>query len=130
LKSSCGETQTPREGEEARPKKSRYSEEQMAMALRQVEAGAPVAEVCPKMQVTESTFFRWKKVYGHLGIAELRRLKQLEAENHKLKQLQQTLDAWRADCNNVRPHSGSANEPPVRDRGGGRRILTGERLLS
>ena len=68
-------------------KKSRYSEEQIAMALRQVEAGAPVAEVCRKMQVAESTFFRWKKVYGGLGIAELRRLKQLEAENRKLKQL-------------------------------------------
>lgn len=68
-------------------KKSRYSEEQIAMALRQVEAGAPVAEVCRKMQVAESTFFRWKKVYGGLGIAELRRLKQLETENRKLKQL-------------------------------------------
>jgi putative transposase len=68
-------------------KKSRYSEEQIAMALRQVEAGAPVAEVCRKMQVAESTFFRWKKVYGGLGIAELRRLKQLEEENRKLKQL-------------------------------------------
>jgi putative transposase len=68
-------------------RKSRYSEEQIAMALRQVEAGAPVAEVCRKVQVAESTFFRWKKRYGGLGIAELRRLKQLEAENRKLKQL-------------------------------------------
>jgi putative transposase len=55
-------------------KKSRYSEEQIAMALRQVEAGAPVAEVCRKMRVAESTFFRWKKTYGGLGITELRRL--------------------------------------------------------
>lgn len=68
-------------------RKSRYSEEQIAMALRQVEAGAPVAEVCRKMQVAESTFFRWKKIYGGLGVAELRRLKQLEVENRKLKQL-------------------------------------------
>ena len=68
-------------------RKSRYSEEQIAMALRHVEAGAPVAEVCRKVQVAESTFFRWKKVYGGLAIAELRRLKQLEAENRKLKQL-------------------------------------------
>ena len=68
-------------------RKSRYSEEQIAMALRQVEAGAPVAEVCWKMEVAESTFFRWTKVYGGLGTAELRRLKQLEAENRKLKQL-------------------------------------------
>lgn len=49
-------------------------------------AAAP-EEVCRKMQVAESTFFRWKKVHGGLGIAEIRRLKQLEAENRKLKQL-------------------------------------------
>lgn len=57
------------------------------MALRQVEAGAPIAEVCRKMEVAEATFFRWKKTDVGLGVAELRRLKQLEAENRKLKQL-------------------------------------------
>ena len=55
MKLSCGRTLAPQEGEEARMKKSRYSEEQIAIALRQVEAGAPVAEVCRKMQVAEST---------------------------------------------------------------------------
>lgn len=68
-------------------RKSRYSEEQIAMVLRQVEAGVPVAEVRRKMQVAESTFFRWKKMYGGLGLSELRELKQLKEENRKLKQL-------------------------------------------
>lgn len=49
-------------------KKSRYSEEQIEMAVRQVEAGTPVAEMCRKMQVAESPFFRWEKVYGGLRL--------------------------------------------------------------
>ena len=68
-------------------KKSRYTEEQIAFALRQAETGTPVAEVIRKMGISEQTFYRWKKVYGGLGVAEVRRLKQLEEENRKLKQL-------------------------------------------
>lgn len=68
-------------------RKSRFSEEQITLALRQVEGGTPVGEVCRKLQVTETTFYRWKKLYGGLGISELRRLRQLEEENRKLKQL-------------------------------------------
>jgi putative transposase len=68
-------------------KKSRYTEEQIAFALRQAEMGTPVAEVIRKMGISEQTFYRWKKVYGGLGVAEVRRLKQLEEENRKLKQL-------------------------------------------
>jgi putative transposase len=68
-------------------RKSRFSEEQITMALRQAEGGTPVGEVCRKLQVTETTFYRWKKVYGGLGVSELRRLRQLEEENRKLKQL-------------------------------------------
>jgi putative transposase len=68
-------------------KKTQYTEEQIAFALRQAEHGASVAEVCRKMGVSEQTFYRWKKKYGGLGVAELRRLKQLEEENRKLKQL-------------------------------------------
>jgi putative transposase len=45
-------------------KKSRFTEEQIVMALRQAEAGTPVREVCRKLQVTEATFYRWKRKYG------------------------------------------------------------------
>ena len=62
-------------------KKSRYTEEQIAYALRQAETGTPVAEVIRRMGISEQTYYRWKKVYGGLGVGELRRVKQLEDEN-------------------------------------------------
>lgn len=68
-------------------KGKRFTEEQIAFALRQVESGVPVVEVCRKMEVSEATFYRWKKKFAGMGVAELRRLKQLEEENRKLKQL-------------------------------------------
>ena len=68
-------------------KKSRYTDEQIAFALKQAETGTPVAEVIRRMGISEQTFYRWKKVYGGLGVGELRRLKQLEDENRQLKQL-------------------------------------------
>ena len=68
-------------------KTSKFTEEQIAMALRQVEAGTPVGEICRKLQVTEQTFYRWKKKYGSLGTPEIRELRQLRDENRKLKQL-------------------------------------------
>ena len=68
-------------------KKSRYTEEQIAFALKQAELGTAVAEECRKMGVSEATFFRWKQKYGGLGPLELRRLKQLVEENTKLKKL-------------------------------------------
>ena len=68
-------------------KKSRFTEEQIAFALKQAETGTPVAEVLRRMGISEQTFYRWKKLYGGLGTGELRRLKQLEDENRKLKQL-------------------------------------------
>jgi putative transposase len=68
-------------------KESRFTEEQIAFALRQAEAGTPIVEVCRKMGVSEQTFYRWKKLYAGMGVAELRRLKQLEEENRKLKTL-------------------------------------------
>ena len=67
--------------------KKRYTEEQIAMALRQAEAGTPVAEICRKPQVTEQTFYRWKRKFGSLGTPEIRELRQLRDENKKLKQL-------------------------------------------
>ena len=68
-------------------KRKRYADERVAFALRQAEAGTPVAEVCRKMGVTEATFFRWKKRFAGMGTAEIRRLEQLEEENTKLKRL-------------------------------------------
>ncbi|WP_394133512.1 IS3 family transposase [Marinobacter nauticus] len=68
-------------------KRSRYTEEQIAFALKQVELGTPVPEVCRKMGVSDATFYNWRKKYGGLGPSELKRLKQLEEENHRLKKL-------------------------------------------
>ena len=67
--------------------KKRYTNEQIAFALRQAESGIPVQEVCRKMGVTDVTFYRWKKKFAGMGVAELRRLRQLEEENNKLKRL-------------------------------------------
>ena len=68
-------------------KKSKYSAEQVAFALRQVESGTSVPEVCRKMGICEQSFYRWKKKYIGMGVPEVRRLNVLEQENRKLKQL-------------------------------------------
>jgi putative transposase len=68
-------------------KRKRFTEEQIAFALRQAEAGTPVEEVCRKMGVSEPSFYRWKKRFAGMGVPEIRRLRQLEEENRKLKQL-------------------------------------------
>jgi len=70
-------------------KKTRYTEEQIAYALRQAELGTPVAEVVRKMGVSEQTFYRWKKQYAGMGVGEIRRLKQLEEENPSADGLKQ-----------------------------------------
>jgi putative transposase len=66
---------------------SRFTEQQVVAALRQVENGSAVAEVCRKLGVSEQTFYRWKRKYAGIGVAELRRLRQVEDENRRLKQL-------------------------------------------
>ena len=68
-------------------KKTRYTDEQIAFALRQAETGTPVQEVILKTGICEQTFYRWKKLYSGLGSSELRRLKQLEEENRRLKHM-------------------------------------------
>lgn len=68
-------------------KKKRFSEAQIAFALRQAESGTPVSEIVRKLEISEATFYRWKKKLDGLGVGEVRRLKQLEEENRKLKQL-------------------------------------------
>jgi putative transposase len=67
--------------------KKRYVEEQIVHALGRVEAGEVVTDVCRDTGVSEQTFYRWKKMYAGMGVEELRRLRQLEAENRRLKQL-------------------------------------------
>lgn len=68
-------------------KQKQFTEAQIAFALRQAESGTPVTEVIRKMGISEATFYRWKKKYAGMGVAELRRLKQLEDENRRLKGL-------------------------------------------
>lgn len=68
-------------------KRSRYSEEQVAYALRQAEAGTPVADVCRQLGIAEATFYVWKKKYGDLSASELRKMRQLEEENSRLKRV-------------------------------------------
>jgi putative transposase len=68
-------------------KKTRFTEEQIAFALRQAEQGTAVEEITRQLGVGEATFYRWKKKFAGMGVAEVRRLKQLEEENRKLKNL-------------------------------------------
>lgn len=68
-------------------KKSRFTNEQIAFALRQADSGTPIEEVCRKLGVSQQTFYRWKKKFAGMGVEELRRLKSLEEENRRLKSL-------------------------------------------
>ena len=64
-------------------RKARFTEEQIICALKQVESGKTVGEICRQLGVSEQSFYRWKRKYQGIGIAELRRLRQLEDENRK-----------------------------------------------
>lgn len=68
-------------------KKTKFTEQQIVFALRQAENRVKVDEICRKMGISEATFYNWKKKHGGLGVNELRRLKQLEEENSRLKQI-------------------------------------------
>jgi len=68
-------------------KRSKFTEEQIVYAIRQAEAGTPVGDLCRQLGVSDATFYAWKKKYAHLGVSELRRLRQLEEENSRLKRL-------------------------------------------
>jgi len=68
-------------------KRKRYTDEQIAYALRQAESGTPVTEICRKMGVSQQTFYTWRRKFAGMGVAELRELRQLREENRKLKQL-------------------------------------------
>jgi putative transposase len=68
-------------------KKSKFTEAQSVLAIKQSENGTPTGEICRKMGISEATFYNWKKKYCGLGVNELRRLKQLEEENSRLKSI-------------------------------------------
>jgi putative transposase len=68
-------------------KKSRFSEEKIIAVLRQAEAGVKVSEPVRKLGISEATFYNWNAKYGGLDASQLRRLKELEGENAKLKKM-------------------------------------------
>jgi putative transposase len=75
-------------------KRSRFSEEQIIGILKEGEAGSKAAELCRKHGICEQTYYRWKSKFGGLEVNEARRLRQLEDENRRLKQMvaEQALD--------------------------------------
>jgi putative transposase len=75
-------------------KGTRYKEEQIIRILREIDSGTSVAEVCRKYGIAEQTVYRWRSKYGGLDTSELQRLRELEAENSRLKKIvaQQALD--------------------------------------
>jgi len=68
-------------------KRSRFTEHQIIRILKEVEKGMKVAEVCRQNSISESTYYKWKAKYGGMEAADIRRLKELEAENSKLKRM-------------------------------------------
>lgn len=68
-------------------KRSRFTEEQIISTLKQVEAGAKVQEVIRKLGVTEQTFYRWKAKFGGMEASDAKKLRALEDENRRLKQM-------------------------------------------
>jgi putative transposase len=86
---------------EVRVKEKRFTQEQIAYALAQESTGQTIAEICRKLGVYEQTFYRWKKKFGSMGVAEVRRLKQLEGENAKLSRLVADLSLDRAILQDV-----------------------------
>lgn len=68
-------------------KKTMFTEEQILFALKQGNAGQPIADVCRQMEISEATYYVWKKKYADMGILEVRELRQLRDENARLKRL-------------------------------------------
>lgn len=77
-------------------KTSRFTQKQIAFTLRQVELSTKVEELCRKVGIIDATFYKWRQKYGGLGPSKLRRLRQLEEENNKLKRLMADLSVDKA----------------------------------
>jgi putative transposase len=68
-------------------KRARFSEEQIITILKEAEGGAKVAELCRRHEISDATFYTWRSKYGGLEVSEMRRLRQLEDENRRLKSI-------------------------------------------
>ena len=68
-------------------KKSRFTEEQIIGFIKQAEAGLPIKDLCRKVGFSDATFYKWRAKYAGMDVADARRLRELEAENNKLKKL-------------------------------------------
>ena len=68
-------------------KKSKFTESQTLETLQEAESGVPVAEVCRKRGISVATFYQWKRKYAGMTVSELKRVKELEAENARLKRM-------------------------------------------
>jgi putative transposase len=67
--------------------KKRFTEEQIAYALKRHDTGTPAAEICRELGVSDASFYKWKAKYAGMGLTELRKLKAMEEENRQLKKL-------------------------------------------
>ncbi len=68
-------------------KQGKYSEEQIVKILKEADAGVKVSDLCRKYGFSDATYYNWKAKYGGMGVSEIKRLKQLEDENRRLKQI-------------------------------------------
>ena len=68
-------------------KRSRFTERQIVGVLKQAEAGVAVKDLCRKLGISDQTFYNWKARYGGLSVSDLKRLRELETENAKLKKM-------------------------------------------
>ena len=68
-------------------KSSRFSEEQIIRAIKEVDAGRKVADVCRELGVTDQTMYNWRRKYGGMEVSQAKQLKRLEDENRRLKML-------------------------------------------
>ena len=68
-------------------RKSQFTEEQIIRALKEVDAGTKPGDVCRRLGISEQTFYRWKSKFGGMDVSDAKRLKQLEDENRRLKQM-------------------------------------------